>query len=108
MAKWYGKVGYEETIETDPYIWETEITEREYAGEVYRNHRRLENSQNVNDNINVNMEISIVADPYAYQNFHAIRYVSYMGSLWKVSSVEVQYPRLILTIGGVYNAKHED
>lgn len=106
MAKWYGKVGYEETSEVEPYVWEPSITEREYAGEVYRNHRRLEGSQNINDSINVNMEISIVADPYAYQNFHAIRYVSYMNQLWKVTSVEVQYPRLILSIGGIYNEEH--
>jgi len=103
MAKWYGKVGYEETKETSPDVWTPEVTDRFYVGDVQRQSRRLENSQQINDNINVNMEISIVADPYAYQHFHEIKYVEYMGSLWKVTSVDVQFPRLILSIGGLYN-----
>ena len=68
-----------------------------------RNIRQLEASDKVNDDINISNEISIIADPFAYQNFHAMRYVEFMGAKWKISSVEVQYPRLILTVGGVYN-----
>ena len=105
MAKWYGKIGYAEQIVTAPGVWEEKIIERNYYGDVVRNIRRLESSGNLNDDINVSMEISIVADPYAIQNFHAMRYVEFMGSLWKISSVEVNYPRLILSIGGVYNAE---
>lgn len=103
MAKWYGKIGYAETVETDPGIWEEEITERPYYGDSYRNTRLLQNSGNVNDNINIANQISIVADPYANQNFHAMRYIEFMGTKWKITNVEVQYPRLILTIGGVFN-----
>ena len=105
MAKWYGKVGYADQVETAPGVWEEQITERHYYGDVVRNIRKLESSGEVNDNINVSMEISIVADPYAIQNFHAMRYVEFMGSLWKITSVEVNYPRLILSIGGVYNGQ---
>lgn len=68
-------------------------------------HPRLQTSESLNDDINVANEISIVADPFAMQNFHKMRYVVFMGEKWKVSSVEVQYPRLILTIGGIYNGK---
>lgn len=103
MAKFYGKIGYVETVETKPGVWTEKISERNYYGELIRNTRRLENSGNVNDNINIANEISIVADPFAYKNFHSIRYVEFMDSKWKISSVEVQYPRLILTIGGLYN-----
>ena len=103
MAKWYGKIGYAETQETEPGIWEELITERAYFGDAIRNTRLLQNSGNINDNVNVGNQISIIADPYAVQNFHAMRYVEYMGSKWKVSNVEVQYPRLILTVGGLYN-----
>lgn len=103
MAKYFGKIGYAEQVETAPGVWEEKITERQYYGDVVRNIRRLESSGNLNDNINVSMEISIVADPYAIQNFHTMRYVEFMGSLWKITSVEVNYPRLILSIGGVYN-----
>ena len=103
MAKFYGKVGYAVNEETSPGVWESAITERNYYGDILQNFRRLENSGNVNDNINVNNRISILSDPYANQNFFSMRYVEFMGAKWKITNVEVQYPRLILTIGGVYN-----
>ena len=103
MAKYYGNVGYAETVETEPGRWKERIIERPYYGDSYRNTRLLQNSGGVNDNINVANQISIVADPYANQNFHSMRYVEFMGTAWKISNIEVQYPRLILTIGGVYN-----
>lgn len=105
MAKFCGKIGYIETLETEPGIWEEQVTERQYYGDLIRNTRRLQTSGNVNDNIVVSNEISIVADPYANQNFHAMRYVEFMGTKWKIESVDVQYPRLILSIGGVYNGE---
>ena len=107
MAKFYGKIGYAENVETRAGVWRPTITEREYFGDLVRNTRRLESASQINDNINISNEISIVADPYAYQNFHSMRYVEFMGTKWKISSVEVQYPRLILSIGGVYNGEGE-
>ncbi len=103
MAKFYGKIGFSEMAETAPGVWVENITEREYYGDVNRNIRRLQDGIGLNDDINVNNEISIVADPYANENFHSMRYVRYMGAKWKISSVDVQYPRLILTLGGEYN-----
>ena len=102
MTKSYGKIGYAEQVETAPSVWEEQTNESQYYGDVVRNVRKLEPSGEVNDNINVSMEISIVADPYAIQNFHTMRYIEFMGSLWKIYNVEVNYPRLILTIGGLY------
>ncbi len=103
MAKWYGKIGYSETVETDPGVWEEQIAERSYFGDSIRNTRLLQNSGGVNDNVNVGNQISIVADPYAINHIYAMRYVEFQGHNWKVTNVEVQYPRLILTIGGLYN-----
>ena len=103
MAKWYGVIGYDETLETRPGVWVNKITERNYYGDVIRNSRRLQNANQLNDNINISNEISIVADPYANQNFHAMRYVEFMGTKWKIENITVQYPRLILSLGGVYN-----
>lgn len=103
MNKFYGKIGYAITKETTPGVWIEQIVERSYYGDVIRNIRRLQSSENLNDDINVSNEISIVADAFANQNFHSMRYVEYMGTKWKVSSIEVKYPRLILSIGGVYN-----
>ena len=103
MAKFFGKIGYAETEQTSPGVWEEKITEREYFGDLTRNTRRLQSSGNLNDNIVVANDISIIADPFANQNFHAMRYVEFMGTKWKISNVEVQYPRLILTLGDQYN-----
>lgn len=103
MAKWFGKIGFSETKETKPGVWEEIITVREYYGDVTRNTRRFQSSENLNDNIVVSNDISIVADPYASQNFRSIRYIEFMGTKWKIDNVEVSYPRLILTLGEIYN-----
>lgn len=103
MAKFYGIIGYAEQVETVPGVYSEEIAERPYYGDLIRNTRRYESASQLNDNLNITNEISIIADPFAYQNFHAMRYVEFMGAKWKITTVEVQYPRLILTIGGVYN-----
>lgn len=103
MARWSGKVGFETSVETEPGIWIEKIVEKSYYGDIIRNARRLESSGGINDNINVSNEISFVADPYAKENFHTIRYVEFMGTKWKVSNVDVQHPRLVLSMGGIYN-----
>ena len=106
MAKYYGKVGFVDgTVQTSPGVWKERIVEREYYGDVVRNTRRLRETEFLNDGITVGNDISIVCDPYALHNFHAIRYVSWMDTNWKVSSVEVQYPRLLLSIGEVYHGE---
>lgn len=108
MAKFYGAIGYGESVEVSPGIYEDVITERQYYGDVIRNTRRLQDGLSVNDDISVNNSISIVADAYANQHFFAIRYVQWAGALWKVSDVDVQSPRLLLRLGGVYNGPTPD
>ena len=103
MAKWFGTIGFAETVETSPGVWEEQIATRQYYGDLVRNTRRLQSSYKVNDDVNIANEISIVADPYANENFHAMRYAEFMNSRWKINTVEVQFPRLILELGGVYN-----
>ena len=106
MAKFYGSIGYAETNETRPGVWTDQIVERTYSGDVIRNTSRWSTSpDSANDNLNINNQISIIADPFAYQNFHAMKYVEFMGTKWKITNVEVQYPRLILSVGGVYNGQ---
>lgn len=105
MAKFYGKIGYANTVETKPGVYEEQIVERSYYGDLIRNTRRLQSADQVNDDISISNEISIVADPYATNNFHTMRYAVFMGTKWKISNVEVSYPRLILTLGGVYNGQ---
>jgi hypothetical protein len=106
MGKWHGEIGYVSTVETSPGIWEETVTKRNYYGDVLKNASRWStSSDSTNDNLNISNQISIVADPFAYQNFHSIRYVEFMGIKWKVSNLDVQYPRLLLTLGGVYNGE---
>lgn len=103
MNKFYGKIGFAESIETSPGVWTEKIVERNYYGDVLSNVRRLEGAQQVNDNLNINNRISILADPYVTEHFHDMRYIELFGARWKANSVEVQFPRLILTIGSIYN-----
>ena len=103
MAKFYGNIGYVKTVEVEPGIWEEEIIVTPYYGDITRNTSKYQPSGGVNDNINVSNIISIVADPFARENFQHMHYAEFMGTKWKIINVEVQYPRLLLTIGGVYN-----
>ena len=104
MARFFGKVGFATVSEIRPGVWEDTIVERPYYGDIVRNSRRHESGQDkVLDDINISNEFSIVADAYANENFHNIKYVEYMGTKWKVSTITVERPRLILSAGGVYN-----
>lgn len=103
MGKFFGAIGYAEMVETNPGVWKEVITERNYYVDIIKNTRRLQSADQLNDNINISNEFSIIADPFAYSNFHSMRYIEFMGNKWKISNVDVQYPRLILSIGGLYN-----
>lgn len=107
MAKWFGKVGFVETKETSPGIWTEVVTEHYYYGDVLRGNVRWSQSQDsTNDNLRLNNQISIVADQFAYDNFRSMRYVEFMGAKWKISDVDsTQRPRLILSMGDVYNGQ---
>ena len=103
MTRFYGRIGYGEPEESAPGVWIDNIVEYSYFGDVIRNARNLVEAGQLNDNIVVQNQISVVADAYAYEHFFAIRYVEWAGVLWTVTSVEVQSPRLILRLGEVYN-----
>lgn len=104
MAKWYGKIGYAETVEEKPGVWSEQWTERPYYGDLIRNARRLQSADyKTNDDVVVSNTLSIVSDPYAMNHFHSMRYAELYGAKWKIDNVDVQPPRLLLTLGGVYN-----
>ena len=108
--KFYGEVGYylgsvEEEGEREGN-WVEKVVERKYYGDVLRNTRRWdENSESINDDLKLNNSISIIADGFALENFAMMKYVKWMGARWKITNVEVQRPRLKLTVGGVYNGR---
>lgn len=103
MAKYYGTIGFTETNETSPGIWEPTVVRRNYYGDILRNNRRRDTPTDINDDLSISNEISILADPYAMNHFYSMAFIEFQGIAWKVVNVEVQFPRLILTLGGVYN-----
>lgn len=104
MPRVYNKVGFAVSTETSPGIWTQTITERYYYGELTNPISKWRNSGGANDNLGISCQISIVCDPFATEHFHQIKYIEFMGVKWKVDSVEIQRPRLILSLGGEYNA----
>lgn len=108
MSKFYGKIGFIQTIETSPGIWTPKLITAFYYGDVIRNNRRWGNNQNsINDNLEINNEFSIIADSFIYENLHLMKYIEYLGVKWTITNVEIQRPRLIITVGGVYTNDDE-
>lgn len=103
MSKFYGPIGYITQKEISPGVWDEVVVERSYRGDITRNNRRWEASEYKNDNLTISNQLSIIADPFLYENSSTIRYVSWLGVRWKVTNIEIQRPRLILTLGEVYN-----
>ena len=103
MSKFYGPIGYITQKEISPGVWDEDIVERSYRGDITRNNRRWEASEYKNDNLTISNQLSIIADPFLYENSSTIRYVLWLGVRWKVTNIEIQRPRLILTLGEVYN-----
>jgi len=105
MSKFCGTIGYSVTKELKPGVWaDGTIVEKNIIGNLIKNTSKIDDNSKVNQDITINNQISIVADPEVTQNFRFIKYVKFEGIAWAVTMVEVQYPRLILTLGGEYNA----
>lgn len=102
MAKYYGMIGFATQEETKPGIWEDVIVERPYKGDVVRNGRRYDRSENINDNFTITNQFSIVSDAFLYSHIPALRYLEYMGSKFKITSAEIDRPRVTISVGGVY------
>lgn len=103
MSKFYGAIGYAIQEESVPGVWVENIIERYYRGDILKLQERWQSSEHVNDNLTIDNKLSIISDPFAYENLTYIRYVIWMGVKWKIKSIEINRPRLTLYIGGVYN-----
>lgn len=101
--RFFGKVGYQIETEISDSVWQPSTVEKPYFGDVLRNNTRRDSGDTIDDEININNRISIVADPFAFQNFQNMKYVEWLGQLWNIKSAELQPPRIILEVGGVYN-----
>jgi len=103
MAKFHGTIGYIRTEETAPGVFTEVVTERAYTGDIIRNSRRFEGGQNMNETLTVNNRFSVIADEFAFGNYPTMRYISWNGVKWEIMSFEVDHPRIIITVGGIYN-----
>lgn len=104
MARYHGYVGYAIDVEAYPGVWEEQISEHEYFGDVLKNRINMQQGSVVNAKITISNSISIIADPFAFEHVYAMRYVTYLGKKWSIVNVSIERPRLILTLGGLYNA----
>ena len=103
MARFSGMIGYVTTVETTPGVWTDAIVERQYYGDLTRHSRKWGSSDSVNDNIVFSQDISIVADPYLYENAHNMRYVIFQGIKWKITNFEIDRPRVRISMGEEYH-----
>ena len=100
--KWFGKIAFADQKDAGTGVWKSVITERDYYGDVLRNSKRDENSTVIISNITLSNQLSVVADPFILDSFTKIVYVEIFGKKWKVSSVDVNYPRLTINFGELY------
>ena len=103
MPRYHGAIGFQEQVETAPGVWREQIVEHQYRGEITRNQIRWNTGSEMNDDLRIDNEISIIFDPYFEQHIASIRYITWMGSKWKVTSLSIQRPRVVLQLGGLYN-----
>lgn len=102
--RYYGLIGFGQTVNQDgDDMWREEITERPYMGDVVKRTYNMQSADKLTKDVQVNMQISIVADEFAADFMHLIRYAEWRGVRWQVVAVDPQFPRLVLSLGGVYN-----
>lgn len=102
--KFDGTVGFwREDVEVKPGLFKSLIQERPYVGDVLKDRRSFKISEYQNNDFTISNQISILADLYLQTYWTSIKYVKWKGVKWSVSHVNVEYPRITLTLGGVYN-----
>lgn len=105
MAKFYGNIGFVIMKETAPGVYRPTETLKPYKGDLLSSVKRWEPSEYVNDDLSLNNRVSILADSFAYENLGSMKFVEQYGTRWKITAAEEQRPRIILSIGGVYNGQ---
>ena len=103
MARFYGKIGFVDTYESSPGIWSERTVSKTYSGDVLNNRRRFENGESINDNPVMVNYISVVGDDYMLDNYEMMRWVEFNSKRWKITAVELEYPRVKINFGGLWN-----
>ena len=108
MGKFYGTIGFVKTEESSPGVWQPVTEEYGYCGDLIRNIERNDSGNKVNRDVSLNNQVSVICNRYAQENLQFIKYVRFLGTAWTVTSVEINYPRLVLNLGGVYSEEVEE
>ena len=103
MTRCSGIIGYALAVETQPGVWEESITDKPYFGEVVRDNRKVVDQTQINNSINISNNISVVSNKFMLENMAFMRYITFMKSKWNITSVDIKPPRIIITMGGLYN-----
>lgn len=98
-----GEIGYAKSIETTPGVYDDQITRKPFSGDLIQDTRKWESDQKVNDNLVLGNRVSILASSFARANLDFMKFVKIGESYWEISNIQIQYPRLFLTLGSVYN-----
>ena len=110
VNRWHGRIGFVITVQDEikPSKWVEKAIEKQYYGDILKNNFRWESGLSVNDDINISNRISVIADNYMTSNLQYMKYIEISGAFWKINSIDIQAPRLILEIGGIWNGKRAD
>ena len=101
--KFYGNIGFAVTEDDGDGVWKETITDKKYAGDILRFARNKESGEHINDGLRINTQISLLLDPWFQDHISQLRYAEYMNTKWIIDSVDIQYPRVNLTLGGIYH-----
>lgn len=105
--KWYDEIAFSNQVETEPDVWEEQVVKKKFMGDLLKVHKSNDQSSDINVDISVNNQLSVVMTPFLQNNFQKILYVQFFGAKWTVGTVEVQYPRLLLTFGKLYKEESD-
>ena len=107
--KYAGKIGFVMTQDVGKNLWEPVVEERFAYGDIVRDSRRLDDNGKVNPDYTISAQFSLVADSYFFNHLAYLRYITFRGVKWEVSSVDpTTYPRILVSVNNVYNGPEVD
>lgn len=102
--KYVGNIGFlSSNTEVTGGIATQPIISKRYFGEIITTSSRLQTQDKINPDVTINNSIAILLDGYLNNNLSNIVYVEFLNKKWSVSSIELRHPRVILSLGGLYN-----
>lgn len=106
--KWYGDIAIATDVETESGYFEPQLEVRKYYGDIVTNRRSYQpGADNGTSTVRVNNSISVIMDANLYNNLSRIEYIEFGGALWKISNIEINGVRVILSLGDIYTGEGE-